>query len=83
MMQTHPISTLTAEQQHAQPSAAGTLNDLGEHVYRLAALLRAAVNTGAGEAEDEGWLIGLAYDEAARLEQRYKAWAYAPSGEVA
>ena len=52
-----------------------TLSNLGEHVHEVAVLLRAAINTGADEREDESWLVGLAFDEAKRLEARYNEWA--------
>jgi hypothetical protein len=52
-------------------SSSATLNYMGEHVHKVAVLLRAATNTGSDEREDESWLVGLAFDEAQRLEARY------------
>ena len=69
-----------AEQRH---NAFATLNDLAEHVHKIDVLLRAAINTGAGEEDDAGWLMGLAQDEAVRLKARYMEWALAPRGERA
>lgn len=37
-----------------------TIEDLGRHIRTLTALLRAAINTGANEREDEAWLIAIA-----------------------
>jgi hypothetical protein len=62
-------------------STFATLNDLGEHIHKITALLRAAANTGPDE--DESWLVSLAGDEAEELQRRYMAWAVAPREEPA
>lgn len=49
-----------------------TVEDLGTHAYRLAALLRAATN--AEYRDDREWLVSMARDEAEVAEGRYKAW---------
>jgi hypothetical protein len=52
-----------------------TVQELGEHIHRISALLQAAINTGAGEEEDEGWLVGIAHDEAHAAKERYLQWS--------
>lgn len=66
-------STLVSSE--AASNACRTLNDLGEHVHQVAGLLRAAINTGADQREDEGWLLNLAHEQAERLKARYMQWA--------
>lgn len=57
-----------------------TVEELGRHAYRLAALLRAAIR--ADSREDEGWLVSMAHDEAEEAEACYAAWS-APAEEGA
>ena len=52
-----------------------TIEDLGRHILRLTALLRAAINTGANEREDEAWLISIAHDEAEAASARFTLWS--------
>lgn len=70
----HPSNdTVAPAKQPVSPFS--VLNDMGEHVHKIAALLRAAGNTGPDEREDESWLVSLAWDEAQRLQARYDEWA--------
>ena len=52
-----------------------TIEELGSHVRRLAALLRAAINTSGNEREDEAALISIAHDEVLAAEACYTKWA--------
>jgi hypothetical protein len=78
MQNTHTPFAST-EQQQAHPSAHGTLNNLGEHVHCLLALLRAAINVDTNHPDDEGWLVSLAYTQAQQLQKTYNEWANAPT----
>jgi hypothetical protein len=64
--------------QEQRPSDLETVEDLGRHVHRLAALLRAASST--GDHDDEAWLVSMASDEAEQAERCYAAWGAAPRG---
>ena len=59
-----------------------TLEDIGGILHRIAALLRASVNTGPDGGEDAENLVTMAQEEVERAEQRYLEWAL-PSREVA
>jgi hypothetical protein len=56
--------------------------ELGSQVRKITALLRAAINTGAGEEEDEGWLVSIAHDVAEEASATLEAWEKARSGEA-
>lgn len=56
-----------------------TLQELGDHACRLAALLRAAVN--AECRDDEAWLVSMALDEARAAEALYSKWGKVSAGE--
>jgi hypothetical protein len=73
-METHTNNT-SSEQ---RASTFATLNNLGEHIHKITALLRAAADTGPENREDGSWLVSLAGDEAEELQRRYMAWADAP-----
>jgi hypothetical protein len=62
-----------------RPSDFETLNELGEHIHTLMALMRAVINVDTNHPDDEGWLVSLAYTKAKQLEDAYSLWAYAPS----
>jgi hypothetical protein len=70
------------EQQQNRPSDLQTCDDLGGHINRLTALLRAVINCGAGDEEDESLLVGIAHDEAEAAKARYDLWANAPRGRA-
>lgn len=53
------------------PDAIAILDDLGTYIHKTAALLRAAMNTGAGEETDQAWLHDLAFDQINECERRY------------
>ena len=68
-MQNHTANT-SAEQRHGRHADAFvTLSDLGEYVRKINALLKAAAHTGAGEREEEAWLVSLAWDQAIEMKQ--------------
>jgi hypothetical protein len=73
---------------HIVDEGAGRANDfhtveaLGSHVQRLGALLRAAVNCGSDQRDDEGWLVSIAHDEAEAAEACYDRWASPESEEA-
>jgi hypothetical protein len=72
-----PMETIMAE--NTVEALRGRANDfdtvqhLGNHVQRLGALLRAAINT--SDREDEAWLVSIAHDEAETAEAAYERWA--------
>jgi hypothetical protein len=79
-MESHTANT-PAEQRHGRRADAfATLDDLGEYIQKINALLRAAGNTGADEREDEAWLVSLAWDAAVEMKKRYMEWAVGPAG---
>jgi Ser/Thr protein kinase RdoA (MazF antagonist) len=55
-----------------------TVEELGRHIHRMAALLRGATNTGPDGREDEAWLVSMAAEEVEEAERIYRAWAIAP-----
>jgi hypothetical protein len=59
-----------------------TVEDLSSHINKLAALLRAAINCGSGDEEDESWLVGIAHEEAERAKALYDQWTNAPRGRA-
>jgi hypothetical protein len=65
----------TVEALRSRANDFDTVQQLGNHIQRLGALLRAAINTGANEREDEAWLISIAHDEAAAAEATYSRWS--------
>ena len=66
----------TVETQQPSANDFTTVEDLGSHIQRIAALLHAAMNTGQGEEEEEeGWLVSIAHDEALVAKRRYIEWA--------
>jgi hypothetical protein len=72
------------EQRHKRRADAfATLDELGQYVHTINALLKAAGNTGAGEREEEAWLVSLAWDQAIEMKQRYMEWAVGADGEAA
>lgn len=75
------LHNLTNERQPQHADATGErlsqdairfADDLGPYIHKVAALLRAAINTGAGEEADQAWLTDLAFDQIALCEQRYR-----------
>lgn len=60
-----------------------TVEDLGAHIGRLAALLRAAMNTDPDDHSDQSWLVAIACQEVAQAEACYDAWGNAPRREQA
>ena len=78
-MENHTINSLSEQRRKDLE----TVEELGRHVHRLATLLRAAMNTGANQRDDEAWLIDLAHDEAQAAERCYAAWGATPIGEQA
>jgi hypothetical protein len=63
-MENHTKNTLAEQRRGSRANAVATLNDLGEYIHKINALLRAAGNTGSGERDDEAWLVSLAWDQA-------------------
>lgn len=72
-MQQHLTNEQTPQQADVRhsPDAIAILDDLGTYIHKTAALLRAAMNTGAGEEQDQAWLSDLAFDQINECERRY------------
>ena len=70
-MATETLEARIASAKQHSPDAIQVLDEIGGHIVNATALLRAAVNTGADEREDECCLISLAFDEVLRLKSRY------------
>ena len=68
---------ISPEQQPCDDFA--TLEELGEYIHKINALLKAAGNTGADEREDEAWLVSLAWDAAIEMKKRYVGRAVGPA----
>lgn len=71
------MAELTLEMRRRLANNFQTVEDLGTHADRLAALLRAANN--CNDHEDTSWLVSMALDEAELAEERYRAWGLAPN----
>jgi hypothetical protein len=72
-----------AEARDEQPAPASdfdTVEELGRHVRRMAALLRAATNVEPDGREDEAWLVSMAADEAEQAERLHQTWGETPRG---
>ena len=65
----------TVEARQSRLNDRDTIEELGSHIQRLGALLRAANNCGANDRDDEAWLVSIAHAEAEAAEACYDAWA--------
>ena len=82
-MENYTKNASPEQRQGRNANACTKLSDLGEYVHKINALLKAAGNTGAGEREEEAWLVSLAWDQAIEMKQRYMEWDAGPDGEAA
>jgi hypothetical protein len=76
------ITAITSWQQQRHQHVRGdfgTLSDLGEYIYKINALLRAAGDIGSGERDDKAWLRSVAWDAAFEMKKRYMEWAVGPA----
>ena len=81
-MENYTKNASPEQRQGRNANACTKLSDLGEYVHKINALLKAAGNTGAGEQEDEAWLICLAWDQAIDMKKRYTQWAVGPAEDA-
>ena len=68
------MATQNLEAQNSDANDRATLEALGGKVREIAAVLQAAIDTGAGEEEEEAVLISLAHTLALEARKSFSIW---------